>query len=172
MQVFLEGSADSMLGMNPIALTVVLLVAGLAFLALELFILPGFGVAGIIGILFLVGGSVVSWLAFGSAWGSIVIGGTVVLSIVLTVVGFRSRALRKRLVLDASLKHGGGTASEDMTGLVGLAGEARSDLRPAGIATVDDRRLDVVSEGGFIKNGTRVKVVGVDGPRVVVAKAE
>ncbi len=172
MQLFLEGSVGSMFGMNPYLLTVLLLLGGLVFLAAELIILPGFGVAGIIGMLLLIGGSAVSWLAFGSTWGSIVVACTVVLGILLAVVAFRSRALRKKFVLDASLQHGGGTASEDMSGLVGLEGEARSDLRPAGIATVDDRRLDVVSEGGFIKNGARIKIVAVDGPRVVVAKAE
>ena len=95
-----------------------------------------------------------------------------VATILLTTFVFRSKSVRRRFVLDTQLKKGGGTASEDLSRLVGRIGETRSDLRPAGIAVIDDMRVDVVSEGGFIDKGTPVRVVTVDGPRVIVTRTE
>jgi len=54
--------------------------------------------------------------------------------------------------------------------LIGKEGVARSGLRPAGLALIDGRRVDVVTEGALIENGARVKVVAVEGNRVVVRR--
>jgi membrane-bound serine protease (ClpP class) len=97
------------------------------------------------------------------------VAGTVFLTITMTVVMLRSRALRKRLVLDAQLQHGGGTEAQDLGHLVGKEGETKTDLRPAGIAIIDGERVDVVSTGGYIEKNTIITVVEIDGPRVVVA---
>ena len=172
METFLEQAAGSVPGLGSVGFVIMLIVIGLAALAVELFVIPGFGVAGIFGLLFLMGGSVAAWALFGPVWGGIVFAGVVITTILLTVFVFRSRAVRKRFVLDTQLEKGGGTASEDLTQLLGAIGEAKSDLRPAGIAMVDDIRVDVVSEGGFIQKGTKVKVMAVDGPRVIVAIAQ
>lgn len=56
--------------------------------------------------------------------------------------------------------------------LAGKEGVVEALLRPAGIARFDGRRVDVVSRGEMIDVGTRVRVVEVDGNRVVVARAE
>ena len=49
-------------------------------------------------------------------------------------------------------------------------GETLSDLRPSGWITVDSQRVFVVSEGDFIEKNCKVKVLSVDGNRVVVKK--
>ena len=51
---------------------------------------------------------------------------------------------------------------------VGKEGETTTVLRPSGMADVEGIRLNVVSEGEYIPNGTKVRVVRVDGARVVV----
>ena len=158
--------------MEPMELVVLLLVAGLIFLAVEIFVIPGFGLVGGVGLLFLIGGSAAAWLLLGPTIGGITVAATIGLSVLLAVLAFKSRAVRKRLVLDASLGRGGGAAAADLSGLVGAEAVAASDLRPAGIVTVDGDRLDVVSDGGFVEKGTKVRVIAVDGPRVVVAKIE
>ena len=56
--------------------------------------------------------------------------------------------------------------------LVGKQGVAEAPLRPAGIARIDGRRVDVVSRGELIENGTPVRVIEVRGNRVVVARAD
>ncbi len=52
--------------------------------------------------------------------------------------------------------------------LVGREGVAETDLRPAGKAEIDGRRVDVLTGGEYIESGTRVKVVRVEGARVFV----
>ncbi|MDJ0766330.1 MAG: NfeD family protein [Myxococcota bacterium] len=155
-----------------VTLVVLLLVAGLIFLAAELFILPGFGIAGILGLLFLIGGSVAAWTWLGSGWGGLAVLITLISAITLVIWAFRSRGIKQRLILSTQLKAGGGTASADLTDFVGKTGKTKSDLRPAGIAVVDERRVDVVSEGGFIAKATKITVVAVDGPRIIVAPFE
>ena len=61
----------------------------------------------------------------------------------------------------------GGEPEADQS-LLGQEGVAQSDLRPSGVATINDRRMDVVAEGGLIEAGTEIKVVEVTGLRVVV----
>ena len=55
--------------------------------------------------------------------------------------------------------------------LIGREGAVESVLRPAGMARIDGRRVDVVSRGEMIESGARVRVVAVEGNRVVVARA-
>ena len=64
----------------------------------------------------------------------------------------------------------GGTEEEEMLPLVGKEGVAQSDLRPAGVAIIDGERIDVVTEGGMIDAGARIKVVDVEGNRIVVRR--
>jgi membrane-bound serine protease (ClpP class) len=52
--------------------------------------------------------------------------------------------------------------------LLDQVGVAHSDLRPSGVATINDRRMDVLAEGSLIEAGTEIKVVEVTGLRVVV----
>ncbi|MNV99452.1 hypothetical protein D3C71_1948180 [compost metagenome] len=54
--------------------------------------------------------------------------------------------------------------------LLGLEGTSLTPLRPAGTAVIGTERIDVVTEGGFIKADTLVKVIKVEGTRVVVAE--
>lgn len=170
MSSFLTQGAGALPGLETFGLVALMLVAGLVFLAVELFILPGFGIAGVAGLLLIIGGAATAWFLLGPMWGGLAALVTVVMAIALTVFGFRSKSLRRRLVLDTQLAKGGGTESQGLQNLIGVTGIAKSDLRPAGIALVNDRRLDVVSEGGFLEQGTQIKIVAVDGPRIVVAK--
>jgi membrane-bound serine protease (ClpP class) len=64
----------------------------------------------------------------------------------------------------------GGTDEAILAPLVGKEGAAQSSLRPVGVALLDGQRVDVVTEGGMIDAGARIKVVAVEGNRVVVRK--
>jgi membrane-bound serine protease (ClpP class) len=166
-QTVLAASGGSSLG-----LVIVLVVVGLLALGVELFILPGFGVVGILGVAALIGSVAAAWIQYGPFWGGVTVAGTMTLSIVMTIVMFKSRTVRKRFVLDAHLQRGGGTQSQDLSALVGKVGWAKTNLRPAGIAEIDSTRVDVVSQGRFIEKGAPVKVVEIDGPRVVVIQTD
>ena len=54
--------------------------------------------------------------------------------------------------------------------LLGKEGTVEADCRPAGMARLDGRRVDVVTRGEWLERGERIKVVEVKGNRVVVAK--
>jgi membrane-bound serine protease (ClpP class) len=58
----------------------------------------------------------------------------------------------------------------DFTDLINQNGTAYTDLRPSGKATISDQRLNVVTEGSFIEKDNSVKVIAVEGNRVVVRK--
>jgi len=64
----------------------------------------------------------------------------------------------------------GGTDEAVLAPLVGKEGVTQSTLRPVGVALIDGQRIDVVTEGGIIDAGARIKVVAVEGNRVVVRR--
>jgi membrane-bound serine protease (ClpP class) len=78
----------------------------------------------------------------------------------------------RQLVLDTGLTAKQGFTSEPLSDheLVGKTGVAMSDLRPAGIAEINGKRVDVVSDGGYIEAGQPIKVDHVDGNRIVVVE--
>lgn len=73
------------------------------------------------------------------------------------------------LVLDERQQNSDGyTSVIDKSKYLGKVGECITDLRPAGTINIDGEPLDVVAEGSFVKVGASVKVVNVDGSRVLV----
>lgn len=148
---------------------VVLLVAGLMLTGAEIFV-PG-GILGTLGGLALAGAIAAGYAAFGTVGGSYAAGAIVVLvgvAIWLWVLIFPRTRLGRRMTVSEDL--GNAKAVPDgLAALAGLEGEAVSELRPAGYALLDGRRVDVVTEGGMVARGTRVRVVAVESNRVVVA---
>lgn len=154
---------------------------GLIFVGLEIFAIPGFGIAGILGIMALMGGLGMSLIGTGATWDSMLSAlGQVALSILLAIIAtlillryFPRLPFGKRLILETNLQAQEGYESspvEDHRWL-GKQGLAISDLRPSGIARFDGERVDVVSDGTFIDAGQPLKVVRIDGNRVVVQLA-
>jgi membrane-bound serine protease (ClpP class) len=98
-----------------------------------------------------------------------------VISIVLLFVFMRSLpkfSLGRRLVLETELstREGFASAPEADSHWLGKTGKAATPLHPAGIAEIDEERVDVVSDGEPIDAGELIKVVRVDGNRVVVRR--
>jgi membrane-bound serine protease (ClpP class) len=156
---------------------IVLMIAALVLLLLELLVFPGFGVAGVLGLAALVI-AIVRIFPNDNQW-VYVLGYTAIFGAVMLVGLFwfiPNSPLVKRFALTTRLENQPGStpqqarrvASYDY--LLGQQGVASSDLRPAGIATIGSERVDVVTEGDFIPNGTAITVLRVDGNRVVVRK--
>ena len=57
---------------------------------------------------------------------------------------------------------------KDAQSLIGLEGECVTALRPVGAGDFSGRRLDIVSEGGFIQKGAKVRITAIDGVRIIV----
>ena len=71
-----------------------------------------------------------------------------------------------------SKTNGFSSQSEELIEFMGLPGEAVTDLRPAGTAVINNRRVDVVSRGEYIDKGTNILVLEVEGNRVVVKQVQ
>lgn len=164
-------------------LEVVLFAAGVLCILMELFVIPGFGISGLLGI-----GLVFASLVMASSSG------------VFTETGIQTQELMKSVtILAVSMIVSVGVvwglsrylgsipmfrgisiappesevvSQEDVTAqlmtLLGQTGFATSPLRPAGKATINDQFLDVYADAGFIPAGTPVEVVDIRGMRVIV----
>lgn len=153
---------------SSVGLVITLLVVGFAFLGAELFVIPGFGVAGVVGGASVIIGVVLSWSRFGAIWGmSLTLGSLALLGLGIFVL-FRTRA-GKRLMLETSLADA--HAVPDDSHLVGQQGVAVTPLRPAGSAEIDGDRVDAETDGEFIEKGAPVRVVDMRLGRVVVEVA-
>src|SRR5690606_23330091 len=80
----------------------------------------------------------------------------------------------RHLVLQTGLDAASGFTSEPLSdhALLGLTGITTTPLRPAGLAHIQGQRVDVVSEGDYIAPDTPIKVILVDGNRIVVQRAD
>jgi membrane-bound serine protease (ClpP class) len=127
---------------------------GLVLLAIEIFVTPGFGVVGALGITALLGGLALSMVGAGDTAATIVAAvSRIVISLVVALLAglvllrfFPRLPFARRLVLDANLGTGPahGSAPESDQRWLGRQGIAASMLRPAGIAEIDNQRVDVV----------------------------
>ena len=155
----------------------VLLLSGVLLLAAELLILPGFGLAGIGGLLCLAAALTlaliglpleVSWeLGLITDALSVVVVSTFVAAVLLLVAMrfLPERRFAGGLVLQTTLD---AVVTPPPSALLGALGVASTDLRPAGKALIDGRLVDVVSQLRFVERGAAVQVVEVEGARVVV----
>ena len=159
---------------------IILIGAALILIAVEIFVIPGFGIAGIAGIVAMLAGLTMALVGQGAtARAFFGAAGRVSFSMVVAV-GAAAVLLRamprttigRRLLLDTSLSAGGGysSAPERDASWLGRVGRAASPLRPAGIADIAGERVDVVSDGELIETGAAVVVSRVDGNRIVVRR--
>ncbi|CAN5698127.1 NfeD family protein [soil metagenome] len=154
-----------------------LILLGVVLLAVEALILPGFGVAGILGVGVL---SFAVFRIFQEDWVFVlgyaaVFGGVIAAGLLWYLPNsrfaspFRLNTRIGRTIGDAVAEPGRYGERAD---LVGLEGVALTDLRPAGVARFGDDRIDVVTQGDFIPTGSPIRVLRVEGNRVTVRVIE
>ncbi|NMA14174.1 MAG: hypothetical protein GX930_02930 [Clostridia bacterium] len=151
--------------------SVLLFLIGIILLLVEAFLIPGFGFAGIGGIIAVAGSIILASPSIEQAAISLII--AIILSVVLLAVSFKFVKTRKvwsRLVLGVKQEKGLGYVApeRELEGLLGKQGVAVTPLRPSGTAKIEGDPIDVVTEGGFIPREAQVKVVKVEGTRIVV----
>ncbi len=151
---------------------IILLVVGLFLIGAEIFV-PG-GIFGVIGGLALFGAIITAFSAFGPTIGGYITIGIIFLVglvIFLWAKFFPKTSLGLKMTVLKDLSQAKGTET-GLSELIGEEGVALSDLRPAGFANIGGRRVDVVTQGGMISKGEQVKVIIVEGNKVVVRKAD
>ena len=139
-------------------MVIVLYLGGLGLIVAETF-MPGL-VMGIVGL-----GALAVSVVFGFRhhWG---LGGGQAL-VALVVVPLAFYVASRRLGLKESLE-GSVSFAQDYSSWVGREGETVTELRPAGMVLVDGKKLDVVTAGELVEKGKRIRVVKVEGNRIVV----
>ena len=163
------------------SIEIILFIIGLILLALEIFVIPGFGVAGILGIvlvfvslfLALIGGSpVLDFDKISMAIIQLTAALLVSIGIIFILAKFLPKSQRfKRLVLSEEEKSEHGFVSyPSAKELVGSEGIALTTLRPAGSADFHGKRVDVVADWEYIEKGSKIRVLRVEGVKVVVKK--
>jgi membrane-bound serine protease (ClpP class) len=152
---------------------------GVALLLVEIFAIPGFGIFGIAGVAAILGSlfmSLTGPLATSIDYSQASAVLTAVLAMVLVGAWVLVRTLpgsgrftRSGVTLGSVTSRDAGYLSAAVRPeLVGSEGVASTDLRPAGAGRFGDEFLDVVSEGGWIPAGTRIRVLRSEGYRHVV----
>jgi len=150
-------------------LLLTLLIAGIALLLAEVF-LPGM-VAGVLGVVCLLGVAVVGFAELGPNAGSLILLAELAVGTVLTVLWMRyfpQTSLGKKYILDSSSGSHPSLRPERWLEHEGLA---LTDLRPAGSARLNGEKVDVLTTGEHLEAGTRVRVIRVDGSSVFVRPA-
>ncbi len=158
---------------------ILLFVVGVALLLVEIFVIPGFGVFGIAGIVLMVAGLFMGLvsdfplvetdilsLAIMQLAGSFVLSGIVIYFLAKTLP---KTAIWNKLILNKGIKAKSGyTSSKGFNHLVGLNGEALTDLRPSGTAIFEGKRFDVVTQGDYIVKDSKIEVMETEGSKIVV----
>jgi len=153
-----------------IAWIIGLALGGLLLIGFELFV-PGM-VLGFLGGIALIGCALLTFVNFGLMPGL----GVVCILSLISLFGFMAwmrvfprTYVGRKLSLDASVR--GGNDIPDFTAWIGKTGCSATSLRPSGVALIEGKRLDVVTDGEFIENGMPVRVARAEGARVIVRAA-
>ena len=148
---------------------------GFIALFLELFV-PAAGVIGAMGLICMIAATVLAYRTLGKGAGIAFLAGILVGTPAMIMLGlkmFPRSFVGKRLILHQSMERGSGFTSSDVDsyeGLLGKEGVALTTLRPAGMADIGNRKYSVVTAGEPIEKGEPVRVVKVEGNRIVVRK--
>ncbi len=157
----------------------ILVGVGIVLIGVEVFLVPGFGVFGVLGILALLGGVFMAQIGNLPTQADLARAtGVLSTAIILVAVAawfflqsmFGSWRLRRSGVIlpETTDRDEGYTSADVRTDMEGAEGVAITDLRPAGVGLFGDERMDVVSESEWIEEGTRIRVLSAEGYRHVV----
>lgn len=151
---------------------IICFVIGIGLLILEAF-MPGFGAPGITGVILEVITLVLTWFEHGpvATLGMLLI----VLLVLAIAISTSLRSITKGRLSKSPLIHSDTESNEDgyrsiqdLAVFMDKEGTATSVLRPTGIADFEGVRLNVSSEGDFIPAGTKVRIVKVEGAKILV----
>jgi membrane-bound serine protease (ClpP class) len=158
---------------------ILMFVVGLGLLLLEIFVIPGFGVTGISGIILIIASLFLSMLgadpfldfnAVSMAIIKLTVGFLAALILIFVLVRFlpKSTLFKKFILSEEEKATEGYTSRTNLSELLGVEGKSLTTLRPAGTAEINGKRIDVVTDSEYIEHGKPIIVTAVEGMRVVV----
>lgn len=154
-------------------LAIIFIALGFIFVFIEIFLIPGFGPVGVMGGVLMAAGVAVAGY-FQGVWTAMIYAAIIIaLTLPVCAVGFW---LMPKTKLGRSFIHstseysefGYRSSSDELEKFVGKTGMTLTPLRPAGIIDVEGVRLDVLTRGEFIEKGKEVKIIDIEGSRIVV----
>lgn len=147
----------------------IILILGLVLMIVEIFV-PGFGIAGGAGLVLLIVGIILTARSTFEALMMILILIIIVAAVLAILLRSANRGRLSRTVVLQSAARGeeGYRSTIDQKKLMGLEGTTLTVLRPSGTAEIGGERYDVVAEGSYIPAHVPIKVIRVEGRRIVV----
>ncbi|MDJ0819665.1 MAG: NfeD family protein [Desulfobacterales bacterium] len=164
-----------------------LLILGIILLGFELFVIPGFGIAGIAGLIFIAAAAILAFQDFVIPDPSLPWQGEILIENIVYVLGalfmaiiiavFFMRYIMPKLsvvvngpYLNTTLKGSHADSTEVENAQVGHTGVTMTLLRPSGKVKIKDKIFDGITQGEFIERGTPVKISEIKGNRIIVSR--
>ncbi|MEZ4286997.1 MAG: NfeD family protein [Polyangiales bacterium] len=141
-----------------------LLALGFLLLLAEIFVLPGIGLAGVVGTLALLAGLAEAFFVYGPAVGSVLTAVSLGL-VAFALYIFPKTPFGKRLVLEQALPP---VTDDALTPLIGARGIAVTPLRPVGRVRFGHNEVDAITDGEYIESGESVEAIRVESAQIVV----
>lgn len=153
-------------------MTLIIILAALSLVLglLEIFILPGFGFAGIGSIVCAVVDAILIYNAYGFSWACIAVVVAILLLVLMLYIVANSRAF-DRMSLKTSIDSTNAT-TEQLSVKVGNEGRAITRLALVGNAEIEGKQVEVKSSGEFINSGTPIRVIKVDKAQIIVERTD
>ncbi|MDD3322641.1 MAG: NfeD family protein [Paludibacter sp.] len=151
-----------------ITIVIVLLVVGIIFFLIELFLIPGISIAGIAGTIFMGGAVYYAYTRISGVAGHITLFASIVLLAIAIIVFIRSKALDKMSLQTNIL--GKNEPMENMTIQIGDKGIASSRLAPMGKVKINGNIIEAKTNDDFIDQGTEIKVVQIYKTNILVER--
>lgn len=148
-------------------LTVIsLILFGIAFVIIEIILIPGTTFVGIAGLIFIGVGLYMGFQYFGNATGYVLLASTVVVSLISVYVSFKTRLWERFSLKSVNEDRVNETAGLNLQ--VGDSGVAVSSLRPSGTGEFGDRLCEVRSMGGYIQAGNKIRIIKIESNKIFV----
>ncbi len=145
---------------------IALIIIGIVLILLEFFVVPGITIAGIGGLLMLIGGVFMAYSKYGTPGGHYVLAGTVISLVLILFIAFKSKTWEK-IALNSEINS---QAKEDLSSKinVGDKGKSISRLAPRGTVSLNDIFVEAESISGFVDENEDVEVVKIKGNKIIV----
>lgn len=147
-----------------ITTALIFVIIGLILLLVEVFLMPGTAISGIVGILCLIIGIVIGFNV-NATYGTIILVGTLIISGALSVKLLKAETWDKIAIKNNITSKAGNALSKLKTG---DEGKSITRLNPGGNARIKDEYLEVTARNNYIDSGVKIKVVKIEGRRVFV----
>jgi len=158
---------------------ILMFVLGVVLILVEVFVIPGFGIAGLSGIILILVSLFLSLISADPVLDfegvslaiiqlSVALLGAIILIFVMAKYLPKTNMFKRFVLSDAEKTNKGFSSHVTSKDLIGAEGVAITTLRPSGTAEINGKKVDVVTESEFLEQGKKIVVIAVEGIRVVV----